>query len=59
MNKQPFWNNTYKNREEKSTFGEPSFEIKDIAKALHNGAKILDVGCGDGRNANIFNTTRI
>ncbi len=46
----PFWENEYLNKE-KSTFGNPSKEVEDIVPFLSNDAKILDVGCGDGRHA--------
>ncbi len=48
----PFWNNTYKDKETLSTFGngQPSLDILDIVSRLDHGASILDIGCGDGRN---------
>ncbi len=46
----PFWENEYLNKE-RSTFGNPSKEVEDIVSLLPNGAKILDVGCGDGRHS--------
>lgn len=46
----PFWENEYLNKE-KSTFGNPSKEVEDIVPFLNKGARILDVGCGDGRHA--------
>ncbi len=46
----PFWENEYLNKE-KSTFGNPSKEVEDIVSLLPKGAKILDVGCGDGRHS--------
>ena len=36
---------------EKSTFGNPSKEVKELVPYLKKDAKILDVGCGDGRHA--------
>jgi len=49
----PFWDNTYKDLEAPSTFGngQPSAEIVDISLKLNHGASILDMGCGDGRNS--------
>lgn len=46
----PFWESEYLNKE-KSTFGNPSKEVEDIVSLLPNEAKILDVGCGDGRHS--------
>jgi tellurite methyltransferase len=50
---EPFWNQTYKDREASSTFGngQPSSEIVDISSKLNHRASILDIGCGDGRNS--------
>ncbi|MBI4726263.1 class I SAM-dependent methyltransferase [candidate division TA06 bacterium] len=47
---QPFWEKAYKSIES-STFGNPSLEIYEISNSLPKGARILDAGCGDGRNA--------
>ncbi|MBQ8200582.1 MAG: methyltransferase domain-containing protein [Clostridia bacterium] len=46
----PFWEQEYLNRE-RSTFGNPSVEIAELAQNLPKGARVLDVGCGDGRHA--------
>ena len=46
----PFWEDEYLNKE-KSTFGNPSKEVKELVLYLKKDAKILDVGCGDGRHA--------
>ncbi len=49
----PFWENEYLNNE-RSVFGNPSKEVEDIVSLLPPEAKILDVGCGDGRHALFF-----
>ena len=46
----PFWEKEYLNRE-RSTFGQPSKEVVDLVPSLPQDARILDVGCGDGRHA--------
>lgn len=46
----PFWEEEYLDLE-KSTFGDPSKEVVDIVPYLKKDARILDVGCGDGRHA--------
>ncbi len=49
---QPFWEKTYADLTT-PTFrgGMPSQEIKDISSKLLPEAKVLDLGCGEGRNA--------
>jgi len=46
----PFWEHAYQNLNE-STFGEPSPEIVRLADTLPRTSKVLDLGCGEGRNA--------
>jgi tellurite methyltransferase len=48
---QPFWETTYADFEEAVTFGEPAKELVKLAEALPEGANVLDLGCGEGRNA--------
>lgn len=50
MSDKPFWEKAYQNLDT-DTFGKPSKEINDLATLLPTGAKILDLGCGEGRNA--------
>ena len=46
----PFWETTYQDHAG-NTFGKPSAEIVALAGALPAGAAVLDLGCGEGRNA--------
>jgi tellurite methyltransferase len=46
----PFWETTYADLDA-STFGGASQEVRDIISRLHAGARVLDLGCGEGRNA--------
>jgi tellurite methyltransferase len=47
---EPFWKACYED-ERADTFGPPSEEIRDLADRLPPSTEVLDVGCGDGRNA--------
>lgn len=47
---QPLWETTYADLDAKS-FGDASQEILDLIPLLPPGAKVLDLACGDGRNA--------
>jgi tellurite methyltransferase len=49
----PFWETTYLKNEAANTFnnGKPSWDVVEVLeKHLQNG-RVLDLGCGDGRNA--------
>jgi len=46
----PFWETTYQNPTG-NTFGKPSPEMIAIADKLPTKASVLDLGCGEGRNA--------
>ena len=46
----PFWEAAYRDSDA-DTFGQPSEEIVELAAILPSGARALDMGCGDGRNA--------
>ena len=47
---QPFWETTYADLNAKS-FGDATQEVMDLIPLLPAGGKVLDLGCGDGRNA--------
>ncbi len=48
-----FWDDTYRDLTAPVTFsgGKPSAEVVEAAKRLLPGARCIDIGCGDGRNA--------
>ena len=48
-----YWDNMYRDLEAPVTFGggEPSAEVVEAARRLPAGARAIDLGCGDGRNA--------
>ena len=46
----PFWEAAYEDLDAE-TFGAASEEIVELASILPSGARALDMGCGDGRNA--------
>ena len=46
------WNSRYQGKiRDTFAYGGPSIEIVDLAGQLSTGYSILDLGCGDGRNA--------
>ena len=46
----PFWENAYRDVRAASPFCEASEEIRTLVRSLPAGARVLDLGCGDGRN---------
>jgi len=48
---EPFWEAAYRRPGEHSAFGAPSAEVIELMGVLPSGACVLDLGCGDGRNA--------
>ena len=49
---QPFWEKAYRDLATPAIRGgAPSQEIREIAAQLPPGARVLDLGCGEGRNA--------
>lgn len=45
----PFWEAAY--AADARPFGAPSAELLDLIARLPRGSRVLDLGCGDGRNA--------
>lgn len=48
---EPFWEAVYQDPEADDPFGEASAEVVEIGGSLPTGSRILDLGCGAGRNA--------
>ena len=46
---EPFWEAAF--RADRKPFGPPSTEILELLERLPRRARVLDLGCGDGRNA--------
>jgi tellurite methyltransferase len=49
--KKPFWEESFSRLEAVDTFGEPAEELVSLVGSLPRGANVLDIGCGEGRNA--------
>lgn len=47
---EPFWEREYRDPDARA-FGPPSTEILELIPRLPRRASVLDLGCGDGRNA--------
>lgn len=47
----PFWETAYSEIDGASAFGEPAAELADLVQLLPPQASVLDLGCGEGRNA--------
>jgi tellurite methyltransferase len=47
----PFWEDVFEDIDAPSPFGPPSDEIVELQPSLPKHASVLDLGCGDGRNA--------
>lgn len=53
MEKKPFWEDNYERIGPADTFGsgKPSIEFYNLVSKLPRDARVLDLGCGEGRNA--------
>ncbi|MEE2896525.1 MAG: methyltransferase domain-containing protein, partial [Planctomycetota bacterium] len=45
----PFWEGLYANRDAVDTFGPPNPEILELVPTLPARARVMDLGCGEGR----------
>ncbi len=50
----PFWETAFEDVSGPSPFGPPSYELVELSPSLPKNASVLDLGCGDGRNALFF-----
>ena len=48
--RKPFWETTYRDLDAES-FGDASDEVLELVSSLAPAGKVLDIGCGEGRNA--------
>ncbi len=51
MDRKPFWEDSFTDLGAPSPFGGVSAEIVELCSRLPEGARVLDLGAGDGRNA--------
>lgn len=51
ITKKPFWEESFSQLDAVDTFGEPAEELISLVGLLPGGANVLDIGCGEGRNA--------
>ncbi len=51
MTDKPFWEEAFSKFEAVNTFGKPAEELISLVSSLPSGASVLDIGCGEGRNA--------
>jgi tellurite methyltransferase len=53
MIEKPFWEKAYTKKGTPNTFnsGNPSWDVVEVIEKYLNGGNVLDLGCGDGRNA--------
>lgn len=51
MSGKPFWEEAFSKLEAVNTFGEPAEELISLVSLLPGGASVLDIDCGEGRNA--------
>jgi tellurite methyltransferase len=47
----PFWEESFSKLEAVDTFGDPAEELINLVGLLASEADVLDMGCGEGRNA--------
>jgi len=47
----PFWEATYQDKSVSTFSKEPTFDVNEFTHILENPSLVLDVGCGEGRNA--------
>ena len=51
MSSEPFWEASYRDWNAPTPFGQPAQEVLELASDLTRHSRVLDLGCGDGRNA--------
>lgn len=51
MQEKPFWEQTYADLDVSTFSKEPTVDVKEFYKLFPQNARVLDVGCGEGRNS--------
>ena len=51
MQKEPFWESLYADPEVSAFSKGPTVDVNEFYDLFPKGAKVLDVGCGEGRNS--------
>ena len=51
MTDKPFWESTYADKEVSTFSKDPTVDVKEYSAVFPRQGRVLDVGCGEGRNA--------
>ena len=51
MDRKPFWEQTYRDKNSSTFYKGPTVDLEEFYNLLAPESKVLDVGCGEGRNS--------